>query len=106
MKVLKKKMIVQKNQYKYTMRERQILMEIDHPFLVKLHYAFQSPERLFFVLDYVNGGDLFYHLRKKTRLSEKEAKFYGAEILLALDCLHKHGFIYRDLKTENILLDA
>jgi serine/threonine protein kinase len=70
-----------------------------------MHYAFQSPDRLYFVLDYVNGGDLFYHLKKKNHFSEKEARFYGAELFLALEYLHKSGFIYRDMKPENILLD-
>ena len=56
------------------------------------------------MLDYVNGGDLFHHLRKKVRFTEKEAKFFAAEIILALDYLHEKGFIYRDLKPENILL--
>ena len=58
------------------------------------------------MLDYVQGGDLFHHLRKKLRFTEKEARFYVAEIILALDYLHEHGFIYRDLKPENILVDA
>jgi serine/threonine protein kinase len=57
-------------------------------------------------LDYVNGGDLYFHLKRKTHFSEKEAKFYGAELLLALSYLHYNGFIYRDMKPENILIDA
>jgi serine/threonine protein kinase len=73
---------------------------------VSLHYAFQSPERIYFVLDFVNGGELFYHLRKKVRFSESHTKFYAAELILALDHLHKMGFIYRDIKPENILLDS
>ena len=58
------------------------------------------------MLDYVNGGDLFHHMRRKGRFTEKEAKFYAAELILALDHLHELGFIYRDLKPENILLDS
>ena len=54
----------------------------------------------------MNGGDLFYHLRKKIHMTEKEAKFYGAELILALDYLHTKGYIYRDLKPENILIDS
>lgn len=70
-----------------------------------MHYAFQSPDRFFFALDYVNGGDLHHHLRKRSRFSEKEARFYAAELIHALDYLHTRGYIYRDLKPENILLD-
>jgi len=79
---------------------------VKHPFVVGLHYAFQSPERIYFVLDYVNGGELFSHLRKKIRFSEKETRFYAAELILALNHIHEMGFIYRDLKPENVLLDS
>jgi serine/threonine protein kinase len=79
---------------------------VRHPFIVSLHYAFQTPERLYFVLDYLNGGDLFYHMRKKGRFNEKEARFYAAELILAIEHLHSLGFVYRDLKPENILLDS
>ncbi len=70
------------------MHERKILLELKHPFIVQMHYAFQSPERIYFVLDYVNGGDMFHHLRKKVRFTEKETKFFAAEIVLALEYLH------------------
>ena len=73
---------------------------------MKLHFAFQSPERLYFVMDFLNGGELFYHLRREINFSEKRTKFYAAEIVLALECLHKNGVIYRDLKPENVLLDS
>ena len=71
-----------------------------------MHYAFQTPDKLYFVLDFVNGGELFSHLRKDKKFSESRAKFYAAEIILALECLHSNNIIYRDLKPENILLDA
>ena len=83
-----------------------ILERLDHPFIVKLHFAFQNPERLYFVIDFLNGGELFYHLNNSKFFSEERTKFYAAEIILALDCLHKSGVIYRDLKPENVLLDA
>ena len=75
------------------------------PFLVGLHYAFQTPDKLYFVLDFLNGGELYFHLRRKIRFDEKLAKFYIAEVILAIKCLHDSGIIYRDLKPENILLD-
>ena len=81
-------------------------MKVEHPFLMKLHYAFQSPEKLYLVMDFVNGGELFYHLQKVRRFELERARFYTAEIVLALEHLHNMGIIYRDLKPENILLDA
>ena len=74
--------------------------------MVKLHFAFQTPERLYFVIDFLNGGELWYHLRQETLFKEKRARFYAAEMVLALECLHKNGVIYRDLKPENVLLDS
>ncbi|KAJ3359576.1 RAC-alpha serine/threonine-protein kinase [Allomyces javanicus] len=85
--------------------ESEILRSIKHPFIVGLHFAFQNPERLYLVMEYVNGGELFFHLSQSGRFPEKRAKFYAAEILLALQCLHGKGIVYRDLKLENILLD-
>ncbi len=106
LKVLKKKALYDKNLLHHTLQERKVLLGVKHPFVVSLHYAFQSPERIYFVLDYVNGGELFYHLRKKVRFSEKETRFYAAELILALEHLHSMGFIYRDIKPENILIDC
>jgi serine/threonine protein kinase len=83
-----------------------ILEKLNNPFIVKLHYAFQTPEKLYFVIDFLNGGELFYHLRKEQRFPEDRTRFYAAEIVLALEYLHKNGVIYRDLKPENVLLDS
>jgi serine/threonine protein kinase len=83
-----------------------ILEQLSHPFIVKLHFAFQSPERLYFVIDFLNGGELFCHLRKNIRFDEKRAKFYAAEIIMGLECLHSNGIVYRDLKPENVILDS
>ena len=85
--------------------EREILEKINNPFIVKLHYAFQTPVKLYFVMDFLNGGELFYHLKREVRFSEDRTRFYSAEILLGLECLHKNNVIYRDLKPENVLLD-
>lgn len=88
------------------MSERNILKFTNHPFLVGLKFAYQTPDKLYLVLDFMNGGELFYHLQQAGKFSDARAQFYGAEILLALEHLHKHGIIYRDLKPENILLDS
>lgn len=105
MKVLKKEEISEKQQEVHTKTEREILEKISNPFIVKLHFAFQTPDKLYFVLDFVNGGELFSHLRREKKFAESRAKFYAAEIILALECLHENNIIYRDLKPENILLD-
>ncbi len=80
--------MIDNNQSHHLYQERKVLIEVKHPFIIELHYAFQTPDRLYFVLDYLNGGDLFYHLRKKSRLTEREAKLYAAEIILAIEHLH------------------
>ena len=88
------------------MTERNVLGISNHPFIVKLHYAFQTPEKLFLILDYCPGGDLGEHLQREKRFSEEKARFYLAEVLLALEDLHKRDIIFRDLKPDNIVIDA
>jgi len=106
-KVLSKKAIKQRDEVKHIMAERNVLMQnVKHPFLVGLRYSFQTTEKLYFVLDYVNGGELFFHLQRDKRFSEPRARFYAAEIVSALGYLHSLDIIYRDLKPENILLDS
>ena len=104
MKVLKKEAISSPSQRLHTIAERRILQEIDDNFVVKLHYAFQNPDKLYFVMDFLNGGEMFTHLRKNVKFSEKRARFYCAELILALKCLHDNKVLYRDLKPENIIL--
>ncbi|EGG16926.1 protein serine/threonine kinase [Cavenderia fasciculata] len=104
MKVLSKKHIVEHNEVEHTLSERNILQKINHPFLVNLNYSFQTEDKLYFILDYINGGELFYHLQKEKKFSEDRVRYYGAEIVLALEHLHLSGVIYRDLKPENLLL--
>jgi len=106
MKCLHKDLIIRTKQVDNTKAERDIMKKISHPFIVKLHYAFQTPEKLYFVTDFLNGGELFYHICNETRFPEDRARFYAAEILLALDHLHENGIIYRDLKPENVILDS
>jgi serine/threonine protein kinase len=78
---------------------------IKNPYIVELRYAFQTPDKVYFVMEFVNGGELLYHLRREKKFAESKAGFYLAEVIIALECLHKNGIIYRDLKPENILLD-
>ncbi|KAM7355152.1 JIL-1 kinase isoform 1-T2 [Cochliomyia hominivorax] len=108
MKVLKKDTVVQKKKTaEHTTTERQVLEAIQQsPFLVGLHYAFQTDSKLYLVLDYVSGGELFTHLYKAEHFSESTVRIYIAEVVLALEHLHKLGIIYRDIKLENILLDG
>ncbi|XP_033645213.1 serine/threonine-protein kinase Sgk1-like [Asterias rubens] len=106
-KVLEKKAIMQRNEQKHIMAERSVLLKnLKHPFLVSLHYSFQTPDKLYFVLDYVNGGELFFHLQRERSFPEPRARFYTAEIASAIGYLHSLDIIYRDLKPENILLDS
>ncbi|CAG2191168.1 SGK3 [Mytilus edulis] len=106
-KVLQKQAIMKRNEVKHIMSERNVLLKnIKHPFLVGLHYSFQTQDKLYFVLDYVNGGELFFHLQRERYFPEQRAKFYAAEMASAIGYLHSLNIIYRDLKPENILLDS
>eukprot|EP01041_Mallomonas_annulata_P008608 gene8608-17761_t len=105
MKTLRKAALVKRNQLAHTATERKILQQIHCPFLVHLVFAFQTPEKLYMVLDYMGGGELFFWLKKDRKFSETRARLYTAEITVALEAIHSHDIIYRDLKPENILLD-
>lgn len=105
MKVLKKDHVVKNNAVKHTMSENHVLKNINHPFIVNLKYAFQTSSHLYMVIDYLNGGELFYHLTHDDYFPESRAKLYAAEVVSALGYLHEHRILYRDLKPENLLLD-
>ncbi|XP_016978069.1 ribosomal protein S6 kinase 2 beta [Drosophila rhopaloa] len=104
MKVLKKATLKVKDRVRST-NERKILADVGHAFIVRLHYAFQTPGKLYLILDFLRGGDLFTRLSKEVMFTEEDVKFYLAELALAMNHLHTLGIIYRDLKPENILLD-
>ncbi len=106
MKMLRKTHLLKRGQIERTRTERKVLAKVNHPFIMKLHFAFQNDEKLFLVLDYCAGGELFFHLSRHRRFSEQYTCFYTAELLLALGHLHSNGIIYRDLKPENVLLDS
>ncbi|KAJ6218094.1 hypothetical protein RDWZM_009251 [Blomia tropicalis] len=108
MKVLKKSSVVMKQKtLEHTKTERQVLEFIRRsPFLVSLHYAFQTDTKLHLILDYISGGELFTHLYQRDSFPEDAVRIYAAELILALESLHKRGIIYRDIKLENILLDS
>jgi len=104
MKMLRKENVVKRNQVEHTKAERNVLEAVSHPFIVTLHYAFQTPKKLYFVLEFCAGGELFFHLSRAGRFTEGRAKFYICELLLAIQYLHGLNIIYRDLKPENVLL--
>lgn len=104
-KVLKKQQVVKMKQVEHTNDERRMLKLVEHPYLIRMWGTFQDSRNLFMVMDYIEGGELFSLLRKSQRFPNPVAKFYAAEVVLAVEYLHSHDIIYRDLKPENILLD-
>ena len=105
MKVLRKERIMGQNLLKYAIAERNVLSLSNHPFIVKLNFAFQTSSKLFLILEYCCNGDLAKHLLYEKRFSESRAKFYICEVLLALENLHQRDIIFRDLKPDNVVLD-
>lgn len=105
LKTIRKVHIVNRNEITHTLAERLVLAQVDSPFIVPLKFSFQSEQKLYLVLAFVNGGELFHHLQREHRFNEERARFYSAELLLALEHLHELDVVYRDLKPENILLD-
>ncbi|CAG9329835.1 unnamed protein product [Blepharisma stoltei] len=106
MKILRKNKIIGQNLVKYALTERNVMSYFNHPFIVGLKYAFQTTDKLFLILDYCPGGDLTSYIIKEKKFDEKRARIYLCEILLALEELHKRDIIYRDLKPDNVVLDA
>lgn len=105
LKVLDKEKIFKLHMEKYAFTERNILMKLESPFVVKLHYAFQTCEKLVLVMDFCSKGDFGMLLHREKTLTEAKARFYTSEIILGLETLHKNNIIFRDLKPDNILID-
>ena len=108
MKILDKENLKKRKQQIHTKTERDLMVKINCPFIVDIKSAFQDETKLYIVSEFLQGGDLFFHLHEKKEIifSEEKAKFYIIELVVALDFLHKNNMIYRDLKPENILLDS
>ncbi|XP_042499085.1 serine/threonine-protein kinase AtPK2/AtPK19-like isoform X2 [Macadamia integrifolia] len=106
MKVMRKDTIIKKNHVDYMKAERDILTKVVHPFIVQLRYSFQTKSKLYLILDFINGGHLFYHLYRQGIFSEDQARVYTAEMVSAVSHLHSNGIVHRDLKPENILMDS
>ncbi|KAH9941049.1 AGC/Akt protein kinase [Amylocystis lapponica] len=105
LKTIRKQHIIERGEITHTLAERLVLARVNNPFIVPLKFSFQSEQKLYLVLAFVNGGELFHHLQREQRFNEERSRFYSAELLLALEHLHELDVVYRDLKPENILLD-
>jgi len=106
-KILKKEDIVEHDDYVCARVEKDVLsLAGDNPFLTKLYATFQTRDRLFYVMEFLNGGDMMFHIKLDGYFEEPRARFYAAEITSALSYLHNRGIIYRDLKLDNVMLDG
>ena len=106
MKILDKSQLKLKHQEVHTKAERDLMVKINCPFIVNIKSAFQDEKYLYIVSDFMQGGDMYYHMHEAHKLDFERTQFYIAEIVLAIEYLHNNNMVYRDLKPENILLDS
>ena len=105
MKILDKKTIISYNQEEHTKAERDLMVKVDCPFIVDIKFAFQDKQNLYLLTEFMQGGELFFHLYREKRFTNEKARFYAIEIILAIEFLHQKKMMYRDLKPENVLID-
>ena len=105
-KSVRKQKLIECKRCETVVSERNILVKTRHPFLVRMHFSFQSPSKVYFGLEYCSGGDMFHHMNMENGLPVAQVRLYVAEIALALDYLHRMGIAYRDIKPENVLIDG
>jgi serum/glucocorticoid-regulated kinase 2 len=103
MKCIRKDIVIDNEQFENIKLEKDILYNIDHPFIVNMDYVFQNEYRIYFLMKFIKGGELFRHLNKVKRFQEEQARFLIAQVAIALGHLHTKNILYRDLKPENIL---
>ncbi len=106
LKIVKKDAVMRLKQIQHVKSEKEILRGVSHPFVVNLHGTFKDPHRLYFILEYIPGGEFFSYIRRMSRLPESSAVFYTSQIVLILEYLHSYRIAYRDLKPENLLLSS
>ena len=106
MKILTKKQVKLRHQEVHTKAERDLMVKINCPFIVNIKFAFQDNAKLYIITEFMQGGEMFFHLHKEKRFSNEKTRFYVIEIILAIEFLHKNKMLYRDLKPENIMVDS
>jgi serum/glucocorticoid-regulated kinase 2 len=105
MKSIRKDIVIEHDSIENLHLEKLILLQVNHPFIISMEFVFIKSLRIYFIMDFIRGGELFKHLSESKRFTEDRTKFYAAQVALALGYLHKARIIYRDMKPENILLN-
>ena len=106
MKILAKNKVKLRRQEVHTKTERDLMVKINCPFIVSIKFAFQDAVNLYIITEFMQGGEMFFHLHKEKKFSDEKTKFYIVEIILAIEFMHNNKMLYRDLKPENIMIDA